>query len=479
MPRSLSRRDVLEVAVFGALAWSPLCRADAVAPDLSGTWTGRISAGARTFTMRFDVTLGPTVRLTTLEDGETRTADEATVRDGRVLLVFKGAFARFEGRFVGPDRIEGEWKQTVYRLPLVLTRGAEVAAGSVAAPVALTDARLRELRENSGAPALAAAWAHLDRPARILAVGRRAADNPTEVTVQDRWHVGSLTKSMTATLIATAVEAGELAWSDTVEQRLPALTGSLDAPTRAITLLELLSHRSGLPANLPDTELESFARASTSMLDERRRFAALALALPKVGPPRATFEYSNTGYVVAAAMLEARTGRPWEVLLAERVFAPLGISSAGYGPPAERSGNPVGHRESRLPRWLRSTRIPVRPAGNEIADNVAAMGPAGRVHLAPDDMLRYLAAHRDQRVLLRPETWQNLHTPPFGGDYALGWVRRGDGSLWHNGSNTLWYAEALVTSDAVAAAFCNDGTLDRVMPAVSAALLSALAAAQG
>jgi CubicO group peptidase (beta-lactamase class C family) len=426
--------------------------------------------------MQFDIGLGPTVRVTTLEDGDTRLADEVSLRDGHVVFVFKSVFARFEGRLVGTDRIDGEWKQTVYRLPLVLTRSTAVGAGTTVPTAPLTEARLRRLREMSGAPALAAAWADRAGPSRILVTGLRAADRRATVTVDDRWHVGSLTKSMTATLIATAVDAGELAWTDTLEQRLPALVGSADAATRSITLLELLSHRGGLAANLPDAELAGFARPAASTLEERRNFAARALALPRVGPARETFAYSNNGYVVAAAMLEARTGTPWETLLAARVFDALGIGTAGYGPPDEGAGNPVGHRESQLPRWLRSTPVPVRPGANVLADNVVAMGPAGRVHLAPADLLRYLGAHRERQDLLRPDTWKRLHTPPFGGDYALGWTRRDDGSLWHNGSNTLWYAEALVTADAVAAAFANHGALDRVMPAVGEALMGGIAA---
>jgi hypothetical protein len=71
-----------------------------------------------------------------------------------------------------------------------------------------------------------------------------------------------------------------------------------------------------------------------------------------------------------------------------------------------------------------------------------------------------------------------LHSPPFGGDYAMGWHVRGDGSLWHSGSNTLWYAEALVDSSAgvAAAAASNDGYVLRSQLAVGRALIEAAAA---
>jgi hypothetical protein len=98
------------------------------------------------------------------------------------------------------------------------------------------------------------------------------------------------------------------------------------------------------------------------------------------------------------------------------------------------------------------------------------------------DMLHYLIAHRDKSEFLKPQTWTMLHTPPFGGDYAMGWLVRPDGARWHNGSNTLWYAEALFDSanGVAAAAACNDGNRTRSEPAVSQAVLqAAVASASG
>jgi hypothetical protein len=93
------------------------------------------------------------------------------------------------------------------------------------------------------------------------------------------------------------------------------------------------------------------------------------------------------------------------------------------------------------------------------------------VHANFDDVLKYLAAHRDRTSFLRPESWTMLHTPPFGGDYAMGWIKRGD-AFTHGGSNTLWLVEVgfNATNGVVAAAGVNDGRLPQVQPAVMAAL---------
>jgi len=114
--------------------------------------------------------------------------------------------------------------------------------------------------------------------------------------------------------------------------------------------------------------------------------------------------------------------------------------------------------------------------GSRLTDIAAAMGPAGTVHMSLRDILRYLTAHRDRNAFLKPQTWTMLHTPPFGGNCAMGWVIRPDGALWHNGSNTLWYAEVLVDAAKgfVAAGVCNHGNLTRSTPAVSGALAEAI-----
>ncbi len=96
------------------------------------------------------------------------------------------------------------------------------------------------------------------------------------------------------------------------------------------------------------------------------------------------------------------------------------------------------------------------------------------------DLAAYLNAHLLQpEDFLKSDSWKTLHTPPFGGDYAMGWVVKPDGRLWHNGSNTFWYAEMTFdpAKKSVAAATCNDGVLAASQPAVSNLLDSALLAA--
>jgi CubicO group peptidase (beta-lactamase class C family) len=276
---------------------------------------------------------------------------------------------------------------------------------------------------------------------------------------------------MTGTLIAKLIEDGLLAWETPLSVMLEGVP--MRDEYRAVTLRHLLSHRSGLPGNLPIPRLLRFPREEAHPRQSREAYVVEALAMTPHGPAEASFEYSNNGYVVAGAVIERVTGQPWEAVIQERLFSPLGMTQAGFGAPGAAGvlDQPVGHSQGLLGATA-------HPPGAPITDNPAVLGPAGRVHAPFSDLLRFAQAHRDQIGFLRPESWTALHTPPFGGDYAMGLVVRPDGALWHNGSNTLWYAEMLIdpVRGVVAAAAANTGAIATAAPSVGEALMAAAAA---
>lgn len=277
----------------------------------------------------------------------------------------------------------------------------------------------------------------------------------------DAWHVGSLTKSMTATLAARLVDGGRIRWDSTIGEVLGTAYPDMHPDWRDTPLSALLTHLSGMEPNL--------SRVATLILrnGSRRAYVERMLARPPTETP-GTFVYSNAGYVVAGAMLEAAGRASWEELMQAEVFGPLGMESAGFGPP---QGDAIeGHGTGLFGG--------VNPAGQGFgADNIPAMGPAGRVHLNTEDMLDYLRAHllRDE-AFLTPEAWQTLHAPAGPRGYGMGWAVGDDGSLVHSGSNTLWYARALVDVVAGEAVFVavNSGNLDRVAEPVDTALRTVL-----
>jgi CubicO group peptidase (beta-lactamase class C family) len=312
---------------------------------------------------------------------------------------------------------------------------------SVAAAGADVSELLEPIRQRHGLPALAAAAMADGRLLSAGATGVRRLGGAERVTVDDKWHLGSCTKSMTATLAALLVEKGRLKWDTTVGDAFPDL--AMNEAWRGVTLELLLGHRAGAPPKPPGALWAGAWKRNGSAVSQRMEFVSGLLTLAPDPPPKSRFVYSNQGYSIAGAMMERLEKMPWEALLTEMVFEPLGMKSAGFGAPGRPGAEdqPWGHRQRGV------MLVPV-PPGPE-ADNPPAIGPGGIVHASIVDFVRYAAWHAAERdakpVLLSPASFQKLHTPLEGQDYALGWnvSRRGwagGRTLFHNGTNTMNFA---------------------------------------
>jgi CubicO group peptidase (beta-lactamase class C family) len=328
----------------------------------------------------------------------------------------------------------------------------DAAAPDAAAPDSTThpdlSAALEAIRAGHGIPALTAALASPDAVLEIGAAGTRHRDTDVAVTTEDVWHIGSCTKAMTATLVAFAVEEGRLAWDTTLAEALPALAEQMHADYRDVPIEWLLVHRAGTWSTFEGHEADLAPLSDDDPVDvQRAMFAEIVLSQAPELAPGTAFAYSNAGYMIAGAILEVAYGMPWEELLTDRLFDPLGMASCGFGPPgttAEALDQPWGHGGDDL--------TPV-PPDSVYADNPPAVGPAGTVHCALADWAKFgalqLGAHDE---LLDAATLGRLHTPPFpDDDYALGWALGTDplvgNLLVHDGSNTMWLAVIMLLPD--------------------------------
>jgi CubicO group peptidase (beta-lactamase class C family) len=268
------------------------------------------------------------------------------------------------------------------------------------------------------------------------AAGVRKWGDPTPVTTNDIFHIGSCTKSMTATLTAMLIEEGKLKWDTTIAEVFPELVGKMDKQYETVTVEQLLHHRGGVPGDPPPAAWKRAWEEKGTPTEQRREFIAAVLAQPPAAAPGTKMIYSNQGYAIIGFMLEKITGQDYETLITEKLFQPLHMDTAGFGPPGtpDKIDQPWGHL-----RKLFMT-IPVQ------ADNPPAIASAGRVHCSLDDLARYAMFHLQPATngWLKPDTLARLHTPTTGGDYACGWVVlqrdwAGGTTLMHNGSNTMWY----------------------------------------
>src|SRR5262249_2971789 len=186
-------------------------------------------------------------------------ADQVAINAGAINLRFNMVSARFEGR-LQDGRIVGTFTQG-RAFPLVFTQGeAPPAPPPAPPPPPLTQDLLRALRTQSGAPALAAAAAKQGGRRIAFVDGLRAATSATPATTHDQWHLGSITKSMTATLVARCVEAGAVSWDDTIGGVLGAAIPDMRADYRDASFRHLLCHRAGLVGDIPLDQFVRFAR---------------------------------------------------------------------------------------------------------------------------------------------------------------------------------------------------------------------------
>lgn len=324
------------------------------------------------------------------------------------------------------------------------------------------DALLEPIRRKHGLPALAAAAVAGGRIVTAGAVGTRKAGATPAVSLDDRFHVGSCTKSMTATLAAILVKRKILSWDTTLAAAFPDLRDSMHEGFRTVTLRQLLRHRGRMPGDLGRDGLWKRVWAQSTTLDPPRQRRFLLREILKREPgPAGTFVYANAGYAAAGAMIETIAGEPWETLMRRFLFKPLGMKTAGFGPPAspDTIDQPWGHViADGEPK-------PVPPGPR--ADNPPAIGPAGTVHCSILDFARYAACHlrgrRNDTGILPRSSFRELHTPAPGHGYALGWrvVRRDWGGtvLTHAGSNTMFFAVAWLAPEKNFAAVvaCNLG----------------------
>ena len=164
---------------------------------------------------------------------------------------------------------------------------------------------------------------------------------------------------MTATMIARLVGRGTLTWDLRAGDTLGDAVPDMHIAYRAVTLEDLLVHRSGLVGAMTALEIWSgkLWRSTKAKADLRLDIATEALALPPETPPRSTFHYSNAGYVIAGAMAERAAGEPWDELMLRELFEPLGMNASGFGAPGNvgKLSQPWGHYEGR------SRIVPVEP----------------------------------------------------------------------------------------------------------------------
>jgi len=296
-------------------------------------------------------------------------------------------------------------------------------------------------------------------------VGRRInADVPENndfvLDGDSRHHVGSVSKSMTAALLAIVLEMsqGEDAlgnvvnpvrfqngWDTTLAQALPDMETGKYAEVTLRFLVSMLSGMPDGPSAPTDMYGNTYYPVDADVIRQERRLAVQdALQLEPSSEAGTTYEYSNWNFIIAGHIIEDALDRSWEEALQTLLFEPLGMRMGlgdMFGPVATER-DPWAHYLDEL--------IPCNPE-EDTCDNPAALGPAGTVSVPVAAMARYLSWHVEchkgrHTNILSQEACVELHSPPKPDVTVYGygllcfpevdWAGSGL-ACFHNGSNRL------------------------------------------
>jgi D-alanyl-D-alanine carboxypeptidase len=325
------------------------------------------------------------------------------------------------------------------------------------------DAWIESARRQHNIPAMGAIVFRADTILARGIAGVRRSNSSALVEERDRFQLGSNSKAITATVLATLVEEGKLAWTTTFADVFPEWRDSMSPEFRAVTIDLLLSHHGGISpfTDSDDKDFRSVPRLSGTPTEQRAAFTAWVLRRKPAGPV-GKGTYSNGSFMIAGAIAEHITGESWESLVQARVFKPLGLAGSFAWSDSPDLNQPWGHHETR------SGVKPVDPRdGDERLPPI--LWPAGSVELSLDDYAHFLQINlrglesRDT-PLLKSATIKHLHTSPASppDKYGLGWgLQDFDGApaSVHVGSAGTFYAITIIqpTRDLGVAVFANAG----------------------
>ncbi|MFL6281682.1 MAG: serine hydrolase domain-containing protein [Pyrinomonadaceae bacterium] len=278
-----------------------------------------------------------------------------------------------------------------------------------------------EALARTGVPSASVAVVKDGRVVYLKAYGDARVEPRVPATPEMRYSIGSISKQFTAAAILLLQEQGKLSLDDKVSKYVPDLTRAGD-----ITIRQLLSHTSGYQDYWPqDYVMPMMLQPITA-----RKLLDTWAHKPLDFEPGTKWQYSNTNYVIAGAIVEKVSGRPLLQFLRERVFAPLGMKSiTDIDEGRLTESDPVGYQRFALG--------PPRVAPKEGKGWLFA---AAELAMTAEDLAKWDIAVMDEKIL-KPSSYRDLENEVvlksgLGTRYGLGvFVRSEAGrrSLSHGG----------------------------------------------
>jgi CubicO group peptidase (beta-lactamase class C family) len=196
-----------------------------------------------------------------------------------------------------------------------------IPAGRVADAVGFLDDIIGQVMAATAVPGLAASVVHQGELLYARGFGVRDIDTGVPVDAAAVFHLASVSKSLSSTVVAGLVGDKVVQWADPVVSHLPGFALSVPYVTDNVSYGDLFSHSSGLPAYAGDL-LED--------LGWDQQFILGALRLLRLNPFRSTYAYTNFGLTAAGVSAAAATGTDWASAADAVLFGPLGMSATSY-----------------------------------------------------------------------------------------------------------------------------------------------------
>ncbi len=295
----------------------------------------------------------------------------------------------------------------------------QVTPERVQAATGQVKALAEETLKKLGIPGIAIAVVHQDQVVFKQGFGVREAGKPERIDADTVFQVASVSKPISATVLAALVGEGAVGWDNRVIDHDPGFRMFDPYVTRELTLRDLLCHRSGLPDHAGDL-IEDLGYDRQEVL-HRLRYQRPDSSF------RTQYAYNNFGYSEAGYATAKATGLEWEELARQKLFAPLGMNSSSY-------------RFADCAQAKNRALLHVLVDGKWTAKNTRqpdAQAPAGGASSTLNDLTRWVrlqlgAGKFDGKQLIAADALAETHAPqivwnldPEQGrlsSYGLGWI---------------------------------------------------------
>lgn len=280
---------------------------------------------------------------------------------------------------------------------------------------------VEEIFQDSGVPGIAGIVVDHNSVIAQAALGVRRLGHGELITIHDQFHAGSNTKAMTATLCAIFVHKKLLSWQTAPLDVFPDLESTILPEYEAVTLEMLLTHMAGIPP-YTDDENDDFVIPDFAGIPREQQITHFSKWLLQnrvpINQPGSEFSYSNAGYSIAGAMVEAVTRKTWKENLEEYLFEPLQIEAevANGWPALQDPNQPWGH-------LVINGEIVPHPPNHEYQLEMF-LAPAGDVCLSLPDYAKFLQMHlqglQGKTTIIPSDLIQQMHNYSKLGN-GMGW----------------------------------------------------------